>query len=299
MNSGTSATAKKAAKPVARRGVYMDFAAGGKKPAVMNGGVSAAQQRPEQPVRLRPDARAAQANARIAQKRAQVEAQQRAMRLAKAGVPGRAPGLTNPAQAVARPQVKPATEPRPKRPLARGRVVKPRGPLVGATVADAQAAVTAAQRQGQIGGQVRPQVQRTGVTVAQVTETPAGRLIEQKSYEEIDFGVVEDYKSDKPVAEAAPEVAKVPEPGSNWPFLRSVTVEKRPLSGGKKVATKSQPAPAPTTVTPAASSIALNSGVAKKGSKLPMVGLILLTIILGVAVGAAVYFAIFQGGGPE
>lgn len=210
------------------------------------------------------------------------------MRLAKAGVPGRAPGLEKPAvrsRVEKKFVAKPAAKPEPQRPLSRGRVVKPRGSVAqqpGARVVDAQA------------------------TVAQVTSVAAGRLVEQETYEEIDFGVVEDYQGDAAATgaksglatEVAPEVAKVPEKGPNWPFLKSVTVEKRPLSGKKAVPTKTV-APRPTTVTPAASSIALNAGVAKKGSKLPMVGLILLTIILGVAVGAAVYFAIFQGGGPE
>lgn len=305
------------AKPVAKRGVYMDFAAQGKKPGpvVLRPDARAAQRQAARPAG--PDMRAAQANARIAQRKAQAEAQQRAMRLAKAGVPGRAPGLTTPVrqvaqtQRIAQPQrvaqpraVQPKTaqpETAPKRPLSRGRIVKPRGAAVqysGATIADAQAAVKAAQaKQAAPKVQAIPRVQRTGVTVAQVADTPAGRLIEQETYEEIDFGLIEDYQGDATTG-ATLEVAKEPEKGPNWPFLKSVTVEKRPLSGKKPVPTKTV-APRPTTVTPAASSIALNSGVARKGSKLPMVGLVVLTIILGVAVGAAVYFAIFQGGGPE
>ena len=83
MNTETVGGTKKATRPVAKRGMYMDFAGRGRKPGPA---VATGAQRTAQTVQvsrtqvagaavLQPDARAAQANARIAQQRAQAESE--------------------------------------------------------------------------------------------------------------------------------------------------------------------------------------------------------------------------------
>ena len=274
-----------------KRQVYMDFAPA-KRPAVAKSQPGTTQLKRKQPAVLKPNARAVAANAKIAEERAAKEAKLRAERRAKMGVPGTR-------VAVPRPGVKPAVRPAPK-PVSTSS--KPKAPTQKPKFVAKPAERPVAKRPLSEPRPVTPYVKQKVETETRVTDTPKGRLVEQEAYEEIDFGVIEDYQSPEALETSkekeAGEVAKKPAERSNWPFLKSVTVEKRPLSG-KAPAAKKPAKAALTTVTPAASSIALNSGVARKKSKLPMVGLVLLTIVLGVAVGAAVYFAIFQSGGPE
>lgn len=106
--------------------------------------------------------------------------------------------------------------------------------------------------------------------------------------------------------------------GGESPFLRSVNVEKRPLSSspgkfnpkversiaaraaetsrpaakpGRKNRYEKKPAPAPHQELPVRPTVIVPSN---RRSKAPLVFLILITIILGAAVGAAVYLCFFQ-----
>lgn len=121
--------------------------------------------------------------------------------------------------------------------------------------------------------------------------------------EEVDFGIIEDYHQG---AEPTPQSDNVAAPdgnkyalGGKSPFLKSVSVEKRPLSGNvpshaeyhlhKNVYTKKQVAEISNP-----KSTAVIKPESKK-SKAPLILLIFATIIIGAAVGAGAYFFFFQG----
>lgn len=112
-----------------------------------------------------------------------------------------------------------------------------------------------------------------------------------------------------PVAPPAPEPetpkhskpaspAKKPAPlGVRSPFFKkSVSVEKRPLSGGAASVTHSRSAHQPVHDLPR-TQIQRSSAIklANRKSKLPMILLIIGTILVGAAVGACAYFLVFQG----
>ena len=106
----------------------------------------------------------------------------------------------------------------------------------------------------------------------------------QNKEEYLDFDSIEKVK-EEPVA-----VAPAKKQLRKSPFLASVIVDKRPLSAhGKAEPTQIRP------VAQTPSSVVLNSTVPKKNSKVPIALLLLITVVLGVAVGAAVYFLLFQG----
>lgn len=124
---------------------------------------------------------------------------------------------------------------------------------------------------------------------------PQPRKPQPKPAPEPDFGVVEDYHpSSQPARADAPDANQY-SLGGKSPFLASVNVDKRPLSPSapshpsknvyqKAAVDAARASVAHTTVVPAA----------KDRSKLPMIALIILTVLLGAAVGAAAYLTIFQ-----
>ena len=140
-------------------------------------------------------------------------------------------------------------------------------------------------------------------------DTPVGELAGLADYEPRDSGAAEspaaaqsaatqlDAAQSEQASAPAPEAEPAPAPkeAPQSPFLKSVQVEKRPLSHrvapGEAVPSEvfadfdehdAELTPPPPAAEP------------RKRSVWPLVGLILLTVLLGGAVGAAVYLLIFQ-----
>lgn len=100
--------------------------------------------------------------------------------------------------------------------------------------------------------------------------------------------------------EPAKKPAKKPTPlGARSPFFKkSVSVEKRPLSGGAASMTHAHASHRQSARDLPRPQIQQHSSaikLANRKSKLPMVLLIMGTVLVGAAVGACAYFLIFQG----